>query len=60
MQWSNKEVNRNDNNKIRQEILDSGYDELSHPFSLVIMTALHCRVQGLSSRNEIRFVMECS
>ena len=29
MQWSNKEVNRNDNNKIRQEILDSGYDELT-------------------------------
>ena len=29
MQWSNREVNRNDNNKIRQEILDSGYDELT-------------------------------
>jgi hypothetical protein len=24
-----KEVNRNDNNKIRQEILDSGYDGLT-------------------------------
>ena len=29
MQWSKKEVSRNDNNKIRQEILNSGYDELT-------------------------------
>jgi hypothetical protein len=35
MQWSNKEVNRNDNNKIRQEILDSGYDELKEVYTTV-------------------------